>query len=41
MEKETRIANWEQDFYTPHNSINSRTEEFVSDRMSYIDLRGC
>jgi hypothetical protein len=23
MEKETKIINWEQDFYTPQNSISS------------------
>jgi len=38
MEKETRIFNWEQDVYTPHSSISSRTEEFVSYRMAYVVL---
>ena len=31
-----KIINWEQDFCTPQNSIRV---EFVSNRMSYIDLR--
>jgi hypothetical protein len=41
MEKETKIINWEQDFFcTPQNSISAvKRVEFVSDRVSYIFLR--
>jgi len=40
MEKEAKIINWEQDFL--HHTIISavRREEFVSDRISCIVLRG-
>jgi hypothetical protein len=37
-----KIINWEQDFFV-HDRIVSAVKraEFVSDRMSYIVLRGC
>jgi hypothetical protein len=41
MEKETKTINWEQDFIcTPQNNILYIIYyiDFVSDRMSYIDL---
>jgi len=41
MGKETKITNWEQDLlYTTEVSAVMRAE-FVSDRVSYIVLRGC
>ena len=41
MEKEMNIISWEQDFVV-HQRITSTVKrvEFVSDRMSYIVLRG-
>jgi hypothetical protein len=39
MEKETKVISWEQDFlYTTEQYHHL---EFVSDRISYIVLRGC
>jgi hypothetical protein len=41
MEKETKIINLEQDFFVHHRIISAvKRIEFVSDRMSYIGLRG-
>jgi len=41
MEKETKIVNWEQDFFVCHRIVPAvKSVEFVSDRMSYIVLRG-
>jgi len=41
MEKETKIINWKQDFFLHHRIESAvKREEFVSDRMSYIVLRG-
>ena len=41
MEKETKIINWEQDFFVHHRIISAvKTAEFVSDRVSYIVMRG-
>ena len=37
MEKETKIVSWEQDFFVHHRIVSV---EFVSERMSYIVLRG-
>jgi hypothetical protein len=39
MEKEIKISNWEQDFVY-HRIVSAVRTEFVSDRMSYIVLRG-
>jgi hypothetical protein len=41
MKKETKIISWEQGFFV-HQRIASAVKrvEFVSDRMSYIVLRG-
>ena len=41
MEKELKIISWEQDFFV-HQRIASAVKrvEFVSDRVSYIVLRG-
>jgi len=43
MEKETKIINWEQDFFFVPDILVSAVNrvEFVSDRMSYTVLRGC
>ena len=39
MEKETKIVNWEQDFFVHHRIVSAvKSVEFVSDRMSYT---GC
>jgi hypothetical protein len=41
MDKETKITNWEHDFFVHHRIVSAvKTVEFVSDRMSYIILRG-
>ena len=41
MEKETKIINWEQDFFGHHQITSSvKRVEFVSDRVSYLVLRG-
>jgi len=41
MEKETKIINWEQDFLVHHRLVSAvKKVEFVSDRLSYIVLRG-
>ena len=41
MEKETKIINWEQDFFVHHRIISAfKGGDFVSDRMSYIGLGG-
>jgi len=42
MEKETKINNWEQDFFVHHKTVSAvKRVEFVSDRVSYIVLRVC
>ena len=42
MEKETKINNWELDFFVHHRIISSvKRVESVSDRVSCIVLRGC
>ena len=42
MEKETKIVNWEQDFFVHHTLVSAvKKVEFVSDRMSCIVLRIC
>jgi len=42
MEKEMKIINWEQDFFIHHRILSAvKTVECISDRMSYIVLRGC
>jgi hypothetical protein len=39
--KEMKIINWEKDFFVNHRIISAvKRVEFVSDRMSYIALRG-
>jgi len=38
MEKETKIINWEQDFFVHHRIVSGVKREFVSNRMSYIVL---
>jgi hypothetical protein len=41
MEKEIKIINWEQDFFVHHRIISEvKRVEFVSDRLSYIVMRG-
>jgi len=41
MEKEMKIINWEQEFFTHHKIVPPvKRVEFVSDRVSYIVLRG-
>ena len=41
MAKETKIMNWEQDFYVHHRIVSGvKGVESVSDRMSYVVLRG-
>ena len=41
MEKEMKIINWEQDFFVHHRIVPAvKRVEFVSDRISYIVLRG-
>ena len=40
--KETKIINWEQDFFVNHRSVLAvKTVDFVSGRVSYLVLRGC
>jgi hypothetical protein len=39
MKKETKIINWEQDFFVRHRLI--AVVKFVSDWILYIVLRGC
>ena len=40
MEKETKVMNWEQDFFIDHRIVSAvKRVEFVSDRMSYMVLR--
>jgi hypothetical protein len=42
VEKEKKIVSWEQDFFVHHSIISAvKRVEFVSDRVSYIVLRGC
>jgi len=42
MEKETKIIIWEQDFFLHHRIVSAvKRVDFVSDRVSYIVLRGC
>jgi hypothetical protein len=42
MGKEMKIINWEQDFFFNYTIVSSvKTVDFVSDRVSYIVLRGC
>jgi hypothetical protein len=42
MEKGTKIINWEKDYlYILKQYQQLKIDEFVSDRMSYIVLRGC
>ena len=37
-----KIINWEQDFFVHHRIVSAvKRVEFVSNRMSYIVLRGC
>ena len=39
--KETKIINWENDFFVHHRIVSAvKRVEFVSDRASYIVLRG-
>ena len=41
MEKETKIINWEQEFFVHHRNVLAITRvEFFSEWMSYIVLRG-
>ena len=41
MEEETKIINWKQDFFVHHRIVSAvKWVEFVSDRLSYIVLRG-
>ena len=40
LEKDMKIINWEQDFMYMTEESAVRKAEFVSDRMSYIVLRG-
>ena len=41
MEKEMKIINLEQDFFVHHRTVSAvKGVKFVSDRMSYIVLRG-
>jgi len=37
MEKETKIINWEQEFFE-HHIIYHQLREFVSDKMPYVVL---
>jgi len=41
VEEETKILSWEQDMFYTRVVSGVKRAEFVSDRMSYIDLRGC
>jgi len=41
VERDTKIINWEQDFFVHHRKVSAvKRAEFVSDRVSYIALRG-
>jgi hypothetical protein len=41
MEEETKIINWEQDFFVHHRIVSAvKRAEFVSNRVLYIVLRG-
>jgi len=41
VEKETKIINWERDFFVHHRILSEiKRGEFVSDTVSYIVLRG-
>ena len=41
METETIIISWEQDFFVHHKAVSAvKRVEFISDRMSYVVLRG-
>ena len=41
MEKETKVIIWEQDFFAHHRILSAvKRVQFVSDRVSYIVLRG-
>jgi len=41
MEKETKIINWEQDFFAHHRKVSTVNRlKFVSDRVPYTPLRG-
>jgi len=41
MEKELKIISWEHDFFIHHRIISGvKRVEFISDRMSYIVLKG-
>jgi hypothetical protein len=41
VEKVTKIINWEQEFFVHHRTVSAvKREQFVSDRMSHIVLRG-
>jgi len=41
MEREMKIINWEQDFFIHHRIVSEGNRaEFVSDRVSYMVLRG-
>ena len=41
MEKETKIISWEQNFFVHHTIVSAVNRvEFVSDRLSYVVLRG-
>jgi len=41
LEKEKKIINWEQAFFVHHRIVSAvKRVEFVSDRVSYIVLRG-
>jgi len=41
MEKELNIIVWEQDFFVHHRIVSAvKRVEYVSDRVSYIVLRG-
>jgi hypothetical protein len=39
MEKETKIMNWEQDFLYNTEYYQQLRAEFISVRMSYVDMR--
>jgi hypothetical protein len=42
MEKEMKIINWEQNFFAHHRIVSAvKRAEFVTERVSYIVLRGC
>jgi hypothetical protein len=42
MENEKKVIKWEQDFCTLERTVSAiKRVEFISDRMTYIMLRGC